>query len=229
MNSRELETIIKYQFKEIGLLENALTHSSYINEKPWLKSNERAEFLGDAIFDVIVSEYLYKKFENMDEGNLTKMRASIVCESSLANCGRKIHIQDYLKLGKGEAMTGGRNRNSIIADAMEALIGSIYLDGGLESARQFVLTAFETIINSENSEKLNFDYKTHLQEILQKNGDVDISYVLDHEEGPDHDKTFYVKLFFNGTLIGQGSGQNKKSAEQKAAKKALEGGSDIVF
>ncbi|MEG1930614.1 MAG: ribonuclease III [Anaerovorax sp.] len=224
MNSREFESIIEYEFKDRGLLENALTHSSYVNEKAWLKSNERAEFLGDAIFDVIISEYLYKKFENLEEGKLTKMRATIVCESSLANCGRKLGVQNYLKLGKGEELTGGRQRNSIIADAMEAVIGAIYLDGGLEAARVFVLKTFEKLLKSVNTEKLNFDYKTHLQEVLQKNGEVDISYVLDHEVGPDHEKTFYVNLFFNGSLIGQGSGKSKKSAEQKAAKKALEGG-----
>lgn len=229
MSSKEFEKMIAYKFLNIGLLENALTHSSYTNEKPWMKSNERAEFLGDVILDVVISEYLYKEFPDVEEGKLTKMRAAIVCESSLAMCGKGLGIQRYLLLGKGEERTGGRKRNSIIADAVEAVIGAIYLDGGLEAARDFVFMAFKNQMSLSNLERVNIDYKTQLQETLQKNGDVEIVYLLDHEEGPDHEKTFYVNLLFNGKRIGQGSGKSKKLAEQQAAQNALGGGFQSVL
>lgn len=220
----ELEAIIDYEFKDKYLLENALTHSSYINEEidKKLKNNERLEFLGDAIFDAIISEYLYKRMIDVEEGRLTKLRALVVCERSLAACGNRLGISRFIRLGRGEKNNGGRKRDSIIADAMEALIAAIYLDGGMEATREFVLTSFKATIESALSGKLHTDFKTELQECLQAKGNSDIMYKLDKQEGPDHNKTFYVSFWSNGNKLGQGRGRTKKEAEQNAAKAALE-------
>ncbi len=215
---------IGYQFKKEVLLKNALTHSSFANEnksKEWTH-NERLEFLGDSVLNLVVSEYVYKKFPNDPEGHLTKFRASIVCESSLAYAAKKMNLGDYLLLGKGEEATGGRNRDSIQADAFEALIGSIYLDGGLESSRKFIIN----ILKNEITRAINFgylftDYKTKLQEELQKSKKAKVKYVVMKEEGPDHDKIFYINLIVDGQLYGSGKGRSKKEAEQMAAKSAL--------
>lgn len=232
MNELGFQKKIEYEFQNVELLIKALTHSSYVNEGKLLGqayNNERLEFLGDAIFDAIISEYLFNRLEAVEEGELTKMRASIVCERSLAECGNRISIGKYLRLGKGEENTGGRNRGSILADAMEAVIGATYLDGGWDAAKNLVLKLFETTIESAILGKLHKDYKTDIQEKLQSRGEADISYIIDKEEGPDHDKTFYINLSFNGKIIGSGSGRSKKEAEQNAAKQALERGGTFVF
>lgn len=231
MNELDFQKIIQYDFKNVNLLKNALTHSSYINEGkcPQIGNNERLEFLGDAILDAIISDYLYNRLDNVEEGELTKLRAVIVCERSLAVCGARISIGSYLRLGKGEENSGGRNRGSIIADALEAIIGAIYLDSGWNTVRDFVIRTFSELIEDAIAGKLHMDYKTEIQERLQAHGEADISYVIEKEEGPDHDKTFYANLIFQGEVIGSGSGRSKKEAEQQAAKQALERGGTFVF
>lgn len=213
-----------YEFRNPSLLENALTHSSFINESKmeYSNNNERLEFLGDAVFDAIISDYLYHRLSHQEEGLLTKTRAAIVCERSLMECGRRHHIGDYLRLGRGEDHNGGRHRASILADAMEAVIGAVYLDGGWEQARSLVLRLFRETIEEAISGKLYSDYKTVIQEKLQARGETCIRYEIQREEGPDHDKRFYVKLLADGVEIGGGSGRSKKEAEQQAAKSALE-------
>lgn len=231
MNELEFQKVIQYEFKNPNLLKNALTHSSYINEGKTTKAgnNERLEFLGDAILDAVISDYLYNRLEHVEEGELTKLRAGIVCERSLAVCGTKVGIGDYLHLGKGEENMGGRKRGSILADAMEAVIGAIYLDSGWDAARDFVIRIFSEIIEEALLGKLHMDYKTEIQEKLQSHGEAEINYVIEKEEGPDHDKTFYANLIFQGNIIGSGSGRSKKEAEQQAAKQALERGGTFVF
>ena len=228
MNSLEFQSKIGYEFKDINLLVKALTHSSCIKEKKERcnKNNERLEFLGDAFFDAIISEELYRRLEKVEEGKLTKLRALIVCEKSLACHGHQIEIGKHLFLGKGEECTGGRNRDSLVADAVEAVIGAVFLDGGYEAARDVVLRIFKTRIEDAVSDKLNNDYKTTLQEKLQANGVTKISYITEREEGPDHDKTFYIALYCCDKLIGRGQGKSKKEAEQKAAEEALKRGID---
>jgi len=215
--------IIKYDFKDIELLNKALTHSSYINEKKksYKDNNERLEFLGDAILDAVISEYLYNKLITCEEGELTRMRASIVCESSLAECGAKLHLGEFFLLGKGEENTGGRNRNSLLADTLEALFGSVYLDGGWDAARKFILETLRDTIDDAVHGKLYSDYKTRLQEIIQGQSDLVIQYETVKEEGPDHNKTFYVHVTIGNEIKGSGCGRNKKEAEQNAAKAAL--------
>ncbi len=231
MNELDFQKIIQYDFRNVNLLRNALTHSSYINEgkSPQIGNNERLEFLGDAILDAVISDYLYSRLDHVEEGELTKMRAVIVCERSLAVCGAKASIGSYLRLGKGEENSGGRNRHSIVADAMEAVIGAIYLDSGWETVHDFVIRTFSELIEDAVSGKLHMDYKTEIQERLQSHGEAEISYVIEREEGPDHDKTFYANLVFQGSVIGSGSGRSKKEAEQQAAKQALERGGTFVF
>jgi ribonuclease-3 len=231
VNELDFQKIIQYNFKNENLLKNALTHSSYINEgkSPQSGNNERLEFLGDAILDAVISDYLYSRLDNVEEGELTKLRAVIVCERSLAVCGSRISIGSYLRLGKGEENSGGRKRGSIIADALEAVIGAVYLDGGWNVVQNFVIRTFSDLIEDAVSGKLHTDYKTEIQEKLQAHGEADISYVIEKEEGPDHDKTFYANLVFQGRVIGSGSGRSKKEAEQQAAKQALERGGTFVL
>lgn len=221
------EREIEYRFKDRKLLITALTHSSYCREQgdnP-KDNNERLEFLGDAFFDAIISDILYHKISDWDEGKLSKIRSIIVCERSLAAIASKMNLGDYLYMGKGEALSGGRKKESILADALEAIIGAIYLDGGYECAKIFVRKNFEQIIEDACSGKIVNDYKTKLQEVLQKKEkNISISYVLDKTEGPEHNKTFYMSLIHNGELLGSGIGKTKKEAEQNAAKEALEGG-----
>lgn len=217
-----LEENLKYKFKNISLLDNAITHSSFANETKCISgSNERLEFLGDSVLSIIVSDYIYKNFPNMPEGELTKLRASLVCEKSLCEFSKELGIGAYLKLGKGEAQNGGAERPSILADAFEAVLAAIYLDGGIEPATKhimrFVLPELEHIDDD------NFrDYKTELQEIIQRNPEERLSYILIAESGPDHDKNFTVEVHLNSNVIGCGSGKSKKRAEQAAAKQALE-------
>lgn len=217
---RELQSVIGYQFKEEGLLTQALTHSSYANEKHMKKGsdNERLEFLGDAVLEIVSSEFLFQKYPDLPEGELTKLRASLVCEPTLAFCTQPLHLGDYLLLGKGEDMTGGRKRKSILSDALEAVIGAIYLDGGFASAKEFVLNF---ILNDIEHKQLFYDSKTILQEIVQENGTQPVEYILVKEEGPDHNKNFSVEARVNGKVMGQGSGHTKKAAEQAAAYQAI--------
>lgn len=231
MINHDFQSVIDYKFNNIELMNRALTHSSCSSDtnKQNILNNERLEFLGDAFLSAIISEYLYTLNTANGEGFLSKTRASIVCEKSLAEVGRNLGIGQYLKIGRGEELSGGRDRDSIIADAVEAIIGAIYLDRGYFAAKQFVLSFFNENINEAINGKLNNDYKTRLQEKLQINGDIEIQYTLEKEEGPAHDKTFYIRLYANGKEIGLGSGKNKKEAEQTAAKDALERGVKVVF
>lgn len=216
----ELEDIIGYRFKQEGLLRQALTHSSFANEKHMkkLSDNERLEFLGDAVLELVSSEFLYANYPRLPEGDLTKLRASIVCEPTLALCTKEIRLGKYLYLGKGENQTGGRNRKSILSDALEAIIGAIYLDGGFEPARAFI---HRFILTDIEHKKLFYDSKTILQEVVQGNYTDSLHYVLLAEEGPDHDKNFCVAAMIGDKKIGEGSGHTKKAAEQEAAYQAL--------
>ena len=218
---QQLQQVIHYQFHNITFLEVALTHSSYANEmRHQVRYNERQEFLGDAVLSIIVSDYLFNNY-TVPEGDLTKLRAALVCERSLDVMANKIGLGDYLRLGHGEEMTGGRTRPSIIADAFEALIAAIYLDSGIESAREFVLPFVIEMLEHEDS--LSFkDYKTILQEIIQQNPEEKLVYKLVGEKGPDHDKRFVVEVLLNSNVIGKGQGRSKKTAEQMAAKEPLE-------
>ncbi|HJA72505.1 MAG TPA: ribonuclease III [Candidatus Lachnoclostridium stercoravium] len=211
-----LEELIGYHFKDKRLLSHAMTHSSYANEKRWDKTrcNERLEFLGDAVLEVVSSDFLFHKYKDMPEGELTKTRASMVCEPALAYCAFEIHLGEYLLLGKGEEATGGRERNSVVSDAMEALIGAIYLDGGFASAKEFI---HNFILNDMEHKQLFYDSKTILQELVQSMGDAPLSYELLREDGPDHNKVFEVCAKLGDEEIGRGTGRTKKAAEAKAA------------
>lgn len=213
---KELQGIIGYSFQNEYLLAHALTHSSYANEKHWdkAKCNERLEFLGDAVLELLSSDFLYKNYPSMPEGEMTKLRASLVCESTLAYCADTISLGDYLYLGKGEELTGGRKRPSVVSDAMEAMIGAIYLDGGLANAKEFVL---KYILNDIEHKQLFYDSKTILQEMVQAEFKDSLVYELLKEDGPDHNKTFDVCVRLGKRIIGYGSGRTKKSAEQVAA------------
>ena len=227
----QFERMIRYKFNDIELLDQALSHSSYIREskEESLKDNERLEFLGDAFFDAVIGECLYKMHPQAEEGKLSKMRASIVCEQSLAKVAGRLRLADYILLGHGEEKNGGRSRASILADATEAVVGAIYLDGGYEAAKEFVTYAFEKeLIDAKEGKIVNRDYKSRLQELLQAKGIHEISYILDKEEGPDHDKTFTVRLEICGREISHGTGKSKKNAEQDAAKNAIERGNNAL-
>lgn len=219
---KELEAAIGYQFRNLMLLENALTHSSYANER-WhnsLRSNERLEFLGDSILGMIVADHLYRNFPDRPEGELTRMRADMVCEQSLAVVANRIGLGRHLMLGHGEEQGGGRKRNSILADAVESVIAACYLDGGYEAALKFVNTFVLSDIPVVKYH--NADYKTALQEKVQQKKNQTLSYHLVGEEGPDHDKRFRVEVHLNGNVVGSGTGTSKKRAEQDAARAALE-------
>lgn len=220
-NISKLEELIGYSFKNKELLKHALSHSSYANERKISGgSNERLEFLGDSVLSIVVSDYLYKNM-NVAEGELTKIRASLVCEKSLHLFSKQINLGDFMRLGKGEENTGGRERPSILADAFEAVIAAIYLDGGMEPAAKHILRFMpENII--EAKKPVFSDFKTVLQEVVQKNPEEKVEYVLIGEEGPDHNKRFVVEVCLNSQVIGKGKGRSKKEAEQLAAKEALE-------
>ena len=219
---KDLEQAIGYQFKNITLLQNALTHSSYANER-WhdsLMSNERLEFLGDSVLGMVVAEHLYKCYPNRPEGDLTRMRADMVCETALAAVADKLQLGQHLLLGHGEEQGGGRNRPSILADAVESVIAASFLDGGMEAARRVIEQYI--LCNVPVRELHNTDYKTALQELVQQKKNQVLHYVLTGQSGPDHDKTFQVQVLLNDRVIGQGSGTSKKRAEQDAARNALE-------
>ncbi|MDR7869914.1 MAG: ribonuclease III [Tissierellaceae bacterium] len=224
MNLASLEKNLNYKFKDYKLLKLAMTHSSYSNEHKMdiVENNERLEFLGDAILNLVVSQYLYKKYPNHPEGELTKIRAKVVCESSLAYAAKKIEVGRFLLLGKGEESTGGRERDSILADAAEAIVGALYMDSDFETTNSILLSNFELdIVHAVAKGDLFIDYKTELQEIIQKNGKSTMEYVVTREEGPDHNKKFFMDVIVNDETIGTGVGRNKKDAEQMAAKEAL--------
>lgn len=216
----KLEQAIGYQFRDRHLLRQALTHSSYANEQKINKTGdyERLEFLGDAVLELISSDYIYRENPKMTEGNMTKLRSSIVCEPALAYCAREIGLYKYILLGRGEEATGGRNRDSIISDVMEAIIGAIYLDSGIEEARAYI---HRVILSDLENKKLFYDAKTILQEEIQKINRGTLHYRLIREEGPEHDKTFVVEALLNNKIVGSGTGHSKKAAEQKAAYEAL--------
>ncbi|MBQ9838906.1 MAG: ribonuclease III [Oscillospiraceae bacterium] len=218
---KDLENAIGYRFKNITLLQNALTHSSYANET-WhdsLRSNERLEFLGDSILGMVVAEHLFRTFPERPEGELTRMRADMVCERALAKVANRLGLGDHLLLGHGEEQGGGRTRASILADAMESVIAACFLDGGMDAARKLI----ESFILCEVpvSKLSNADYKTALQERVQQKKDQIITYRLVGESGPDHDKSFQVEVLLNGQVVGAGIGSSKKRAEQDAARAAL--------
>ena len=216
-----LEQKLGYKFNNINLLKNALTHSSYANEvRNGFSSNERLEFLGDSVLSIVVSDYIYKHYPNMPEGELTKLRASLVCEKSLCAFSRELELGSYLMLGKGEDKGGGRERDSILADAFEAVLAAIYLDGGMEPARRHVMNFVLRELKHTDDEVFK-DYKTALQEIIQRNPEESVTYILIDESGPAHDKSFTVEVRLNSNVIGKGTGKNKKRAEQMAAKEAL--------
>ena len=217
---KELEDKISYHFQDKNLLTQALTHSSYANEHRLDHNhcNERLEFLGDAVLEIVTSDFLYHKYTDKPEGDLTKIRASIVCEPTLAYCAEDIQLGSYLFLGKGEDATGGRNRNSVVSDAMEAVIGAIYLDGGLANAKEFI---HRFILNDIEHKQLFYDSKTILQEIVQADFKDPLTYELIREEGPDHNKTFEVCAKIGSHEIGRGAGRTKKAAEQLAAYRGI--------
>ena len=217
---KELEEKIGYTFRDPALLQTAMMHSSYTNENhiPKHRCNERLEFLGDAVLELVSSEFLFRKSPKMPEGRLTRLRASMVCESSLAMCAADIGLGEYLYLGKGEESTGGRQRDSVTSDAMEALIGAVYLDGGFTNAKEFI---HRFVLTDLEDKQLFYDSKTILQEIVQAGGNGRVSYRLTGEEGPDHDKSFCVEVKIGDAVFGSGKGRTKKAAEQQAAYQAI--------
>ena len=219
-NLKELEHRIGYTFQDFALLKKAMSHSSYVNEEhlPKYECNERLEFLGDAVLELVSSEFLFFEHPTTPEGELTKTRASMVCEPALAFCAREIELGEYLLLGKGEDATGGRKRESVTSDAMEALIGAIYVDGGFANAKEFI---HHFILTDLEDKKLFYDSKTILQEIVQANMTGNVSYELIDEQGPDHNKIFEVEARIGGKAWGRGKGSSKKSAEQQAAYEAI--------
>ena len=219
---KDLEVAIGYHFKNISLLQNALTHSSYANER-WhnsLLSNERLEFLGDSVLGMLVAEYLFRNFPNRPEGELTRMRADMVCEKTLAAAANRIGLGNHLLLGHGEEQGGGRKRDSILADAVESVIAACFLDGGIQAALQFIQKFI--LVEVPVTKLHNVDYKTQLQELVQQRKNQVLSYSLVSQSGPDHDKKFDVEVSLNGTVVGSGSGSSKKRAEQAAACAAIE-------
>ena len=219
----ELEDKIGYHFKDKELLSTALTHSSYANERKsqHIKYNERLEFLGDAVLSIVVSDYIFKHCPDLPEGELTKLRASLVCERSLFEFARQIDLGSYLLLSKGERNNGGSERPSIVSDAFEALIAAIYIDGGMAPVTKHILNFVVPAIKNSKRKPVK-DYKTTLQEIIQQNPGERLEYVLASESGPDHNKHFVFEVHLNSNVIGKGGGRSKKEAEQEAAREALE-------
>ncbi len=219
-----LKDKIGYHFHDQALFCKALTHSSYANEQrgKHLQNNERLEFLGDSVLGFITADYLYNHFPELPEGELTKLRAAIVCEQALYEVAKELGIDKEIRLGHGEETSGGRQRPSILADATEALLGAVYLDGGINAARDFVLSFIPRKAEEARQGKMFKDYKTTLQEIVQKNRQETLEYRLAGTSGPDHDKTFTMDLLLNANVFAHGQGHSKKEAEQMAAKQALE-------
>ena len=216
----EFQNVIGYQFKNTDLLIQALTHSSFVNEQKINKKPdyERLEFLGDAVLEMISSEFLFKKYPDKKEGEMSKIRASLVCEPALAFCSEQINLKKYIQLGKGEEATGGRNKESIIADVCEAVIGALFLDGGIEYSKRFIDTY---VLTNADSMQMFSDSKSLLQEHVQARGLGTIKYEICGESGPEHDKIFEVRVFIGDKIMGEGTGKTKKAAEQKAAYQAL--------
>ena len=221
MKLENLEKNIGYKFTNKDLLKKALTHTSYAHENK-VESNEKLEFLGDSILEYITSEYIYNEYRKLTEGEMTKVRASVVCGENLSKVAKAHDISEYLYLGKSEIITGGKNRLAILEDSIEALIAAIYLDGGLEPTKKFIIDNLKREIAKATKNVGVKDYKTVLQEILQENGDVKIKYEIIKEMGPDHNKRFEAQVKLNGKILAQGKGKSKKQAEMQAAKKALE-------
>ena len=217
---KELELETGYIFHDKELFKQALTHSSYVNEHRLSKAdcNERLEFLGDAVLELVCSDYLYRTYGDKPEGEMTKLRASIVCEPTLALCAEELKLGEYLLLGKGEEATGGRGRASVVSDAMEALIGAVYMDGGFASAKEFI---YGFVLNDIEHKQLFYDSKTILQEMVQAESGGELSYELLREEGPDHDKLFEVRALVGDREVGRGTGRTKKAAEAMAAYRAI--------
>jgi len=214
---------INYKFNDVSILEQAFTHSSYTHEKTHESPghNERLEFLGDAVLELLISEMLYKQFPDYNEGQLTKFRAGLVCETSLAKIGHEAGFEGNLRLGRGEESTGGRFREALLADAFEAVVGALFLDGGLETARAFVHACFAGEVRRQYNCYEQFDNKTFLQESIQKNSQAPLSYIITNESGPDHNKIFTATVKHKGKELGIGRGRSKKEAEQKAAAEAI--------
>jgi len=221
MNLQEFENEIKYKFKNIELLKTAFTHTSYAHENK-IQSNEKLEFLGDAILEFIVSNYLYKNYSKLKEGEMTKVRATVVCEKSLHKIALKFQFDKLLYLGKSEKLSGGNHKPAILADSVEAVIAAIYIDAGLEKAEQFILENLKNSIEEASKNVGKKDYKTVLQEELQKHGTVKIEYTIIREEGPDHDKTFVAEVRCDSKYLATGEGSTKKEAEMEAARQVLE-------
>jgi len=221
--SDELQTRLGYTFKRHALLRHAITHASFTHEQGLdsSESNERLEFLGDAVLELCISDFLYHRYSNMSEGDLTKRRASLVCETSLAGIARSLKIGSFLLLGQGEAREGGREKESILSDALESILGAVFLDGGMEEVRHVILRLFEPI--ADKATRQVKDHKSTLQEILQKQSQETAIYTITHEEGPPHQKIFTAQASHQGKILGSGTGGSKKIAEQAAAKMALEG------
>ncbi|HBW12464.1 MAG TPA: ribonuclease III [Proteiniclasticum sp.] len=217
----EFEKRIGVFFHKKDLLETALTHSSYANQHKNMQYNEKLEFLGDAVLQLAITEYIYKNFTNKTEGELTKLRALIVCEASLHLVAVKWHLGEHIRMSKGEEITGGRERAALLADAVEAVIAAVYLDQGMDEAKSFVLRHFMEIVDLANKNEIVLDYKTSLQEILQENGEIEIKYELIRYEGPPHRRKFYSKVVIDSITMGKGEGYSKKESEQLAAKDAL--------
>lgn len=219
----KLEQRIGYAFTNRDILKEALTHSSYANERRHedRRNNERLEFLGDSVLGIVISDHLFQTYPNLPEGELTKIRSKVVCETTLGECSRKLGLGTFMFFGKGEEMTGGRDRTSILADAFEAMIAGIYLDGGFNQARQFIMRHMTQKIEDAVAGKVFLDYKTHLQELVQVNKNNRIRYEIIREEGPDHSKVFHTQVKLNDEIIGTGVGRSKKESEQEAAKMAI--------
>ena len=221
MEIEKIEKEIGYTFRQKELLKKALTHTSYAYEKK-IESNEKLEFLGDSILEFISSKYLYQNYPNLKEGEMTKVRATVVCEKSLHKIAQKHNFSDFLYLGKSEQVTGGKNRPAILADSVEAIIAAMYLDGGLDKAEKFIIKNLKDEIEIATKHVGDKDYKTVLQEKLQEHGDVKIEYEITKEIGPDHNKSFEAQVSLNGKVLAKGKGKSKKEAHMEAAKKALE-------
>ena len=221
MNLEILEKSIGYTFKNKKLLKKALTHTSFANERK-IESNEKLEFMGDSILEFLSSKYIYNNYQNLKEGEMTKVRAEVVCEDSLYKVAKKHNFSDFLYMGKGEILSGGKDKPAILADCVEAIIAAIYYDSNLENAEKFVIENLKDEIEMSTKNVGKKDYKTVLQEELQKNGNVDIKYNVIKTEGPDHDKTFVVEVVCNERRLAIGEGKSKKQAEMQAAKIAIE-------
>ena len=228
-NLKNLEKKLNYNFKKRDLLEKALTHSSFVNENDMksFESNERLEYLGDAVLGLVIGEYFYKNFPEDNEGSLTKMRAESVNEKVLFFISKKLSLGEYIKFGKGEIKSGGKNRESTSADALEALFGAIYLDSNFKNVKKIILDLFQSFLEKDGYKLFNIDFKTKFQELVQKSGKK-AEYKLVREEGPDNDKTFFTELYLDEVLVGSGKGKTKKDSQQEAAKDAFTRRGEIV-